>query len=456
MQIDTIDDLKKLVSKDESKGRTKFVVKIFHVLQFVRLHPEKIHELGAAWCEDGRHFIVNSNILGGFLGLKANSINTNFRDHGFQILSSSSQEIKNRFPTITETRHWKLRLSSGANFHAASTIEEAENIPCLQQKVDNVTANYNSAPDKELPFLPKETIQLIGEDQAQMLNICRTYYSLKSTDFYKKFMAFVTKFWKERISETNVSNIENIISAIVNRDEQQLEVNLDFLLQQHDDSSQMNETVTFDTFVRYFIRYGDVSDPALTLREVSSTNTPFDFSGLNIFSSQNYELNVQFHSWFSPTADKNYAVSALQQTFGQSWVVIHSKTPNVFNLLFKHNLDVVRSLHIFHNPIPDNPNERYYVQFNNGEFQYRSSLDEILTGVLKLSYKTDYEKRKIPDKPLSVNADDIIALTDKPESQENIFDAHSSLHFTDDSQLSYFNSQIIMDTQTGQEPSQMD
>jgi hypothetical protein len=82
-----IEGLKALVGRSEHKMRIKFSVKLLHVLNYTSQNRELIPETGAVWCADGIHFLVHSKILGNFLGLKSNTINTNFRDHGFKILA---------------------------------------------------------------------------------------------------------------------------------------------------------------------------------------------------------------------------------------------------------------------------------------------------------------------------------------------------------------------------------
>ncbi|OHT16015.1 hypothetical protein TRFO_13496 [Tritrichomonas foetus] len=450
MEVDTVDELKNLVGRDESKGRTKFVVKIFHMLQFVRKHPEKMLELGASWCNDGRHFVINSNILGSFLGLKANSVNTNFRDHGFQIISSNAQDLRSEFSNMIETRHWKKRISGSSSFTINSNIDDAENIPCLQQRVDNAFVPSSADYEKEVPFMPKETITLLAEDQSQLLNIYRMYYSHSyECNYFKTFLSFVTNLWKTQISELNYANSTKIISVIVGENPQ-LEVNLDFILQQRDESSQSSEIVTFDSFVKYFMRYGDSTDLSLTLREVSCiTPQPpaFDIDGFNVFPSQNYDQKVQFNDWFSPFADKNHALTVLKKQIGEAWLLIPSKTPNQFTLLYKDDsYDFnVQALHILHNPIPPDTEHRYGVQFHDGTYQYRSTLDLLFTDVLKLAYRGVSDVETLHNRPKYVSADDI-ANRKKPEqvlpNLESQIGEQPEFQQPEDSQFWYLSSQF--------------
>ena len=74
--------------------RIKFASKILATLKFVENHESYTGTIGICWCQDGRHFLCNSKILGNFLSLKSNSINTNFREHGFTICQHSQAESR--------------------------------------------------------------------------------------------------------------------------------------------------------------------------------------------------------------------------------------------------------------------------------------------------------------------------------------------------------------------------
>ena len=85
MEFESVEDLKKYLC---GTGRLKFSVKVLLILNFTEKHKDCVGMTGAVWCEDGVHFLANTKIMALLLDLKANSINTNLRDHGFKIVDN--------------------------------------------------------------------------------------------------------------------------------------------------------------------------------------------------------------------------------------------------------------------------------------------------------------------------------------------------------------------------------
>jgi hypothetical protein len=80
-----LNHLKSLVNKSTGPGLT-FAVKIYRILEFVKHHPDACEITGLIWTKLPAIFLVNNQLLTVFLGIKCNSINTNFREHGFEIV----------------------------------------------------------------------------------------------------------------------------------------------------------------------------------------------------------------------------------------------------------------------------------------------------------------------------------------------------------------------------------
>lgn len=131
MSFDTerLEELKNLIGRDQSSW-VKFATKLFHVLTFSRFHPGSLFLLGASWCSDGMHFICNSGVMGVFVGLKANSIDTHFREHGFEIIRYSVPDLTTEFPCLPANGNWKKRLSRWHIFTAFTSLSDIERIPC--------------------------------------------------------------------------------------------------------------------------------------------------------------------------------------------------------------------------------------------------------------------------------------------------------------------------------------
>jgi hypothetical protein len=58
--MSSLEDLHQFVVPED--GRVKFTVRVLRNLQFTAAHPDSRLKLGAAWCRDCRHFVVNSRI----------------------------------------------------------------------------------------------------------------------------------------------------------------------------------------------------------------------------------------------------------------------------------------------------------------------------------------------------------------------------------------------------------
>ena len=57
----------------KNHNKTKFCVRVLQLLNETLVDHSKIKDIGLAWCQDGVHFICNSQILGNYINLKANS-----------------------------------------------------------------------------------------------------------------------------------------------------------------------------------------------------------------------------------------------------------------------------------------------------------------------------------------------------------------------------------------------
>ena len=122
----------------EAKTRIKYCIKVWKCLEYTQAHPETVDKIGAMWCSDKKHFLINSNILGEFLNVRPNTINTNFRDHCFEITTHSNAELQKENSNLHETRHWKKRINLSYSFTPTSTITEIESIPCMNERPSKV------------------------------------------------------------------------------------------------------------------------------------------------------------------------------------------------------------------------------------------------------------------------------------------------------------------------------
>jgi hypothetical protein len=104
-------------SEGDDRNRTPFCS-----LNHTKAHPADRAHIGVVWARDGKSFFANSRIFGEFLRLQTNSINKNFREHGFEILANGRPEDP-ELANIPEYRHWKRRYNLGMTM--ATTEKEA-------------------------------------------------------------------------------------------------------------------------------------------------------------------------------------------------------------------------------------------------------------------------------------------------------------------------------------------
>lgn len=418
-QIQTVEELKEIVANSESRSRVKFASKVFYILQFVESHPDKMDELGASWCKDKKHFISNSKKLAKFLDLKSNSINTNFRDHGYKIISSNNNDLRKEFPTIQETRHWKKRYSTSPFFTKDSTLKEVDQIKLLDQTINsilpdidniqqsnstdtsaNVATPSTNLNNKGLHF-PNETIELLKNDFSQLYEIARLFYAISEDEnYYFKFLQCVTKIWLSKI-QSGEADIETVVSIIIGKDINsdsepfllQYQRNLESLLLQNTEDSQISDTIFFSSFVKFFIRYSDIFNMASVLYEISV---------INMYMQQDCQ---SFQSWFMES--KKQAVKKLSKKRKDDWFLVPSQTPNMFTLLVNtESPSTINAIHIKHNPIPDDESKRYSVTFNDGE-KYYTTLNMIFTDLnLYIPEQLSMNGKKEPQVKY-VNAEDI-------------------------------------------------
>jgi hypothetical protein len=99
-----------LLSEDKICNHTRFVQKMADYLRMVRDNPEQAKTVGLAWFHDScrTHFAANSAIFASTLGIKKNSVNRNFRDHGFRIALHDMQNHAEKL-SLPDREKWRVR-----------------------------------------------------------------------------------------------------------------------------------------------------------------------------------------------------------------------------------------------------------------------------------------------------------------------------------------------------------
>jgi hypothetical protein len=86
----------------------QWTLKIVHCLIFVKEHPSEMvtNIIGLRWINT-KVFICNSLIFAKFLGMKANTLNLNFRDHGFIKTSNDREAYWKSRQNLYDVANWK-------------------------------------------------------------------------------------------------------------------------------------------------------------------------------------------------------------------------------------------------------------------------------------------------------------------------------------------------------------
>ena len=129
---ESIGTLMKLVKDQVHK--LLFCDKLFMCLSFVEKHPEYYDKVGLFWCRDDRSFACQSKILGAFLNIKPNTINTNLRSHGFKLESFSSDDLPIGINGQPEPRCWKKHRNDSYPFYRKMDPKLARQIRCFDNK----------------------------------------------------------------------------------------------------------------------------------------------------------------------------------------------------------------------------------------------------------------------------------------------------------------------------------
>ena len=67
-----------------------------------------------------------------------------------------------------------------------------------------------------------------------------------------------------------MSQVTTAISGILKDSDSQLEMNLSSILSSQDNSSQASNSLSFESFLKFFIRFSSPDDPVHVLRSITS------------------------------------------------------------------------------------------------------------------------------------------------------------------------------------------
>ena len=281
-----------------------FTARVFIILQWTWKHREASEQTGIYWENNGTDFTSNSQILGDFLKIKSNSVNTNFRTHGFKIIETITTKIYNK-------KNWVTRHHPHYQFSQLSTISQVQMIPTKIQQVKSEFDNLNPNENKEtisihkinctdlnqfalypnMPtqsifsnsILPLQVLLLINQDQDALSNTIKVYSSMKKSIYTKPILEEAHKQWIQ-ITDKVYASISDVVNFIVNDYEnvvilEKLKSAINKILQVY---SNNDTKIYFHSFIKFVAQFGFVPACCTNIEDILSN-----------------EENSVFAKWFS-------------------------------------------------------------------------------------------------------------------------------------------------------------
>ena len=112
----------------------KLIVGIYHCLHYVQVHHESFLEFWCGWI-DYNTFIINPKMIAHISGRKDNSINKNFRNHGF-VGKRANSDIKKKacqyynIRSLPDPSGWMIRCCE--KFNQSSTEDDVKKIKFIE------------------------------------------------------------------------------------------------------------------------------------------------------------------------------------------------------------------------------------------------------------------------------------------------------------------------------------
>ncbi|OHT07357.1 hypothetical protein TRFO_24436 [Tritrichomonas foetus] len=332
----------------------KFCRKLWFALKKTQENPALIPIIGLAWAFHGRSFIANSEILGNYLNLKSNSINTNFRQHYFGSIALTDKEFERDYPAILPNKKsWRKRPNSRCEFTIHTTEEQADKIP-IKKKIHQSRSNRSRSNQKRkekkkllraikcYPNCLKRAIvsspSLLNEVKRLMAAVSRNsrrwqFYFLKrvASDFASIFgrrrkipaREFVNALIHAGVLNKSLLNIPPAKIEVIHR-------NLEWLLftcfsiqdSPPKGQNEVRSEVNLSDAISLCLRFGLLPDIAAAIAEISLDKWP-----------SSSDASSGFLPWFLPTRDSIFAFNLTRDnTFGWS-IKLSGSAPDGFSFL---------------------------------------------------------------------------------------------------------------------------
>lgn len=450
--------LRKKLLGEEEHGRMRFAVKLINLLRFQKKHPKSIYQIGIGWCPDGKSFISNSKILGNYLNIRANSVNTNFRINMFQIVDCAVNEFVSTFGNIPDISSWNKRIHPSFPWSVNTTPDDAAKIkPMSSQKSGLVLVQTSLPPNSPLPkqvfsstgikrvelklvkidpnaqqkghldFMPEATLALLSNDTDQLLSVPKLLRGMNLNDKERQyFVQAVTDKWKDEFGPVLSVPHQNVVDSLMLKCDSlhplynQIYTNIEYFLCNSQCQSQISNEVKFDEYLALMAKYGphdEVFDNIVALTEPDSHSI---LDELSFGSNSQSDSKPSFKPWFHPMLDAVVTESFLKSQTSECWVVRHSKSTNAFSVHAKICYDgkfIITSTHVWYKTFPSNSTERYSVKMSEGVIKYAASLEEMLFNVMDLKAEDSLRLNISSTKPETKRVDACVLAERTPIPQ---------------------------------------
>ena len=376
----SLHDFRESLNKDPNDQKVKFMVKILRCLKYVNLHPEYIEIIGISWSKNANSFISNSKIIGEFLGIKSNTINTNYRSHGLISVDCSSSDISAEFGPLKDLNNWKRKKSKNYSLNKSTSENEVFQIQCIpttkrtQQYYPfvNNTVYQPTIPQPLSSKIPEPALSFVKKDSYMKSITEYEFQSLKRTEEYGRSVAEGSvSDWKHVFGDDLYGDSFAMTLQICNKFHTNEECrstlieNIRKLLDSCKNDSSQNQKLTYPQFLRFFMRYGSI-----------------DNAGKMIASLTDFCSN-SFVSWFIPNFTEKNVNVLLNQLDNEQWFIIPSSRPGTFILYRKCEKEynpIINMAYIFYDAVEHK--KQFSMEQNVGDFIKTDSLLDMLNDKL--------------------------------------------------------------------------
>jgi hypothetical protein len=372
----------------------KFTARILQLLQDAERRRKAIEEIGLAWCPDGRTFICNARTAAISLSIAANSVNTNFREHGFRILPCPVEEIRRHFPEITDTANWKKRTCTVAVFCKHTSLQEANEMTIVKTLKPSVEPE-SSIPES-VPTSSSAIDQLFSSDSFEKSSLLHHMHKTeKPPEWQSRFLEVIARDWIDSFGAVRSVDMDHFLDVVLtpvcsNDNYQILRINSQFLvLSRNDALSQRSETVDFDDYLLLMLRYGRSTRFPDIMLDLAAEDSDSDLPdpGFDHFTSFLYlseDRRPYFKDWFRPRMRSDSAQSLLAAAPAGAWIVRQSSRLTKFTFDTRSPGGKFMSSYIEYDAL-EQKDRAYSIVMEGEEVRHASSLPDLLFNVLKFS-----------------------------------------------------------------------